>query len=127
MKAPDLGEDELRTAQARTVEHQVDRRPTAHAGVDPDALEDLRSDRPATFERVAVRAGRPRPAVARLHDQTVVEREPDEVGQLLSCSGLRATTNSESEIMPPLRTRGGARRGHRGGTPQRGSLCSSSN
>ena len=75
-----VGEDDLRAVLARAVQDQVDRRAAAPAMADGDLLEDLGLWRPVV-ERVAVDAGGGGPAVARLEQDAVLDRQPQQVGQ----------------------------------------------
>src|SRR6266540_7129625 len=67
------------------IEDEIDRRSPPATEQDGRLLDDLGLGGPRLLEAVAVDAGGRRPGLARLQDDPVLEREPEQVGQLAVC------------------------------------------
>jgi hypothetical protein len=77
-----LRKDELGTGKTGPVEHEIDRRSPPATDKDGRLLDDLSLGWPGLLEAVAVDARGNRPQLVRLQDDPVIEREPEQVGQL---------------------------------------------
>ena len=80
-----LREDKLGAGKTGPIEHEIDRRSPSATEQDAGLLDDLGLGWPRLLEAVAVDAGGRRPGLARLQDDPVLEREPEQVGQLAVC------------------------------------------